>query len=652
MRARRRILRFETFETRIALDGAEKTNPVGLPWLDLASLSYSFALDGVSVGDFHSNLHTLLGKLGPVQTWKSAFSDAMSAWMAPLQFAAHEVQDSNAPFGSSDSAPKEVRYGDVRIAAVPLSSNVLAQAVPLTHMTQGEWAGNILLNANAQWNDLHQVFSVTLHEFGHVLGLGHSPDPNSPMYFDGSYSAQTPTPRDIATLKELYAGIQLEEQSGTDSHEESHEWREEPKFAFQAADAVALQASLGTHARYNAVSEITSTQTSRLFHLLPFGELDDTTHLDVTISSLGHQGLIPRIYLFDESGDILNGRILHNDSGTLVVELDGVESNHSYYLAVVPAAGAALHQVGSFELFAEYSATPWTPHVLGTHTLSSQTPLVEQSFVVTTTRLVHALVLSTLAGSNTTGSAVWGAILDSQGQSLGQFGMLSGDARSIPLVLLAPGDYRIVVKLGSSLDLTPQSTTVRIAIDELSIDIGPGLVDPLTKPVATDLPGLNPTTGTATPPIVVNGPIFPIPSSIPSFPRYPTIAPWNTTSWNYWPNLQTTTTFTNSFNPMDTSGDGILTPIDALLVINALNLETIQPGSLWNSKYFWDVNGDQQLSPSDAIWVLNQLNKPSSSGEGESASPFVDSNDLSDLVNGLAQDIARRKMLASQLTIR
>ncbi len=103
---------------------------------------------------------------------------------------------------------------------------------------------------------------------------------------------------------------------------------------------------------------------------------------------------------------------------------------------------------------------------------------------------------------------------------------------------------------------------------------------------------------------------------------------------------------------MDTSGDGILTPIDALLVINALNLETIQPGSLWNSKYFWDVNGDQQLSPSDAIWVLNQLNKPSSSGEGESASPFVDSNDLSDLVNGLAQDIARRKMLASQLTIR
>ena len=84
---------------------------------------------------------------------------------------------------SSALTQGDTRFGDVRIGAVPLTDNVMAESIPNNLLTQGSWAGDIVLNANAPWSDLHQVFSVALHEFGHVLGMEHSSDPASPMSF-------------------------------------------------------------------------------------------------------------------------------------------------------------------------------------------------------------------------------------------------------------------------------------------------------------------------------------------------------------------------------------------------------------------------------------------------------------------------------------
>jgi subtilisin family serine protease len=65
----------------------------------------------------------------------------------------------------------------------------------------------------------------------------------------------------------------------------------------------------------------------------------------------------------------------------------------------------------------------------------------------------------------------------------------------------------------------------------------------------------------------------------------------------------------------DVSNDGLVTPRDALLVINRLNyggglpsLQTAQPPP------FYDVNGDNYLSPLDALLVINELNRRYSSG--------------------------------------
>ncbi|MCA9196217.1 MAG: S8 family serine peptidase [Planctomycetales bacterium] len=76
---------------------------------------------------------------------------------------------------------------------------------------------------------------------------------------------------------------------------------------------------------------------------------------------------------------------------------------------------------------------------------------------------------------------------------------------------------------------------------------------------------------------------------------------------------------TNSQNPGDVNGDGEVTPLDALLVINELNgagsrqlARDIDLALLPAAMV--DVNGDQYLSPIDALSIINQLN---SSAEGE-----------------------------------
>ena len=66
----------------------------------------------------------------------------------------------------------------------------------------------------------------------------------------------------------------------------------------------------------------------------------------------------------------------------------------------------------------------------------------------------------------------------------------------------------------------------------------------------------------------------------------------------------------NPVNSLDVSGDGFISPLDALQPINELNdngphaLPEQRPGD----KPFWDASGDQFISPLDALQVINALN--------------------------------------------
>ncbi len=96
--------------------------------------------------------------------------------------------------------------------------------------------------------------------------------------------------------------------------------------------------------------------------------------------------------------------------------------------------------------------------------------------------------------------------------------------------------------------------------------------------------------------------------------------------------------FHNYSNSKDVNNDGIVSPIDALLIINRLNsggagVLTTGSGEGEPGKHYVDVNNDGRLSPIDALQVINGLNSRGGSGEGEGslAAPQIGSG-ISQLV--------------------
>lgn len=70
----------------------------------------------------------------------------------------------------------------------------------------------------------------------------------------------------------------------------------------------------------------------------------------------------------------------------------------------------------------------------------------------------------------------------------------------------------------------------------------------------------------------------------------------------------------NPNNKYDVTGDGHVTPIDALRIINYLNRSgpgrvPPLPAEPTTSGGYFDVNGDGSITPSDALAVINQLNR-------------------------------------------
>ena len=91
----------------------------------------------------------------------------------------------------------------------------------------------------------------------------------------------------------------------------------------------------------------------------------------------------------------------------------------------------------------------------------------------------------------------------------------------------------------------------------------------------------------------------------------------------------------NDSNPYDVDGDGVLTPLDPLVVINHINANGIgpidEPGEGEGTLPDVDVDGDGEVTPLDILILINKLNKlnedddEGESGEGEANEFFAES---------------------------
>src|SRR6516164_5152815 len=119
----------------------------GIPWPNAGHLTLSFVPDGTAVGNEQSNLFSLLGAVAPAPVWERVVLQAFQKWAAPTNLNIVPVSDSGAPLGTVGPVQGDPRFGDIRIAAVPLPADVVALGMPFDP-TAGSWAGDVELNSN------------------------------------------------------------------------------------------------------------------------------------------------------------------------------------------------------------------------------------------------------------------------------------------------------------------------------------------------------------------------------------------------------------------------------------------------------------------------------------------------------------------------
>ena len=102
----------------------------------------------------------------------------------------------------------------------------------------------------------------------------------------------------------------------------------------------------------------------------------------------------------------------------------------------------------------------------------------------------------------------------------------------------------------------------------------------------------------------------------------------------------------NPRNPLDVNDNGVVTALDALLVINALNTRIQLSSTLpdpFDPVQYLDVDPNGLVTPLDALLVINELNRPRS-GEGENAAPMT-LDPWVDIIDLLAADSVQRKRI-------
>jgi hypothetical protein len=181
----------------------------GIAWPDNQHLTLSFVPDGTQVGNSTSNLFRTLNTVAPTATWEREILRAFETWAASANLNVGVVADGGQPLGTTGAVQGDPRFGDIRIAAVPLAPGTLVTNTSF-QWSGTTWSGDLVVNSSYLFSigskaGAFDLYTAMLNEAGNVFGvLDSRTDTASGVYYQYTGVKTGLDANDVSDIHSLY----------------------------------------------------------------------------------------------------------------------------------------------------------------------------------------------------------------------------------------------------------------------------------------------------------------------------------------------------------------------------------------------------------------------------------------------------------------
>ncbi len=455
----------------------------GFAWADATNLSISFAADGTDVAGNKNELSADLNQLGTQAQWQAAIVRGFRTWLNELGYNIHVVKDSGAKFGISGASHNDARFGDVRVAAVPLTAGVLATAVPRNTFISGTWAGEMMLNTNVELKSLDELYALSLHEAGHILGLEHSTDPHSPMFDHAGTQILKPTAHDIKLLRSLY-GLTRGNVFAVEHEDETNGQSED-------AEEFAVVQPQGIFPRFQVTGSFQNASDVDNYVFRPRIATSESPLITTVVLRMKTTRRVPGLTILDSSGKPLEFRVIANGNGLVVLQTSEAEPDEDYTVRVHATGGKSGVMTGKYELAVTFSENSQKIETMARGVLDQKLPGKSYDLYSAKSQLVNFLLDTRESDPTANSTAVILSVYDTRNQLVFRAVTRPGEIASDDTVMLGAGKYRVRVDLLAPNKMSISEVEYSVSVAILTTDAGPLPNNPVDNP-ATVLNGTYP----------------------------------------------------------------------------------------------------------------------------------------------------------------
>jgi hypothetical protein len=325
----------------------DRTVPAGFgyTWVNPDNITFSFVPDGTSVGAARSTLSATLGASMTTAVWTGQIESAFQAWTNVAGIALARRADDGTALGVNAPIQGSSHYGDIRIAAVPLSGDVVAITDPPDLISP--LRGTVLLNSNDAFTadgaaGSYQLYTVVLHEIGLALGLGeNATDPAAAMYETYLGPKTGPDATDIAAVQALY-GPQVNADAATAGNAA-------PGSPTALSYITAATLGVGDYGPAGQLQIARATLTAGAVDNYTFTQPGGSTTALVSVLANDISLLQARVRVFDASGGLVATAAPAVAGGNTYALLTGLTSGAAYTVEIDANPGTAF-AVGGYRV--------------------------------------------------------------------------------------------------------------------------------------------------------------------------------------------------------------------------------------------------------------------------------------------------------------